>query len=613
MSTIDEVKQRLDIIDVISDYVSLKKAGRNFKALCPFHNEKTPSFFVFPERQTWHCFGSCGIGGDMFSFVMRKEGVDFGEALRMLADRAGVKLVSRQNEQKKADEWDKLYQINEEAARFYHRLLMDDARAADARDYLSKRGIKSETIEAFELGFSPDSWNALHLHLSGKGYTTGDMTKVGLIVEKEGNKPHDLFRNRIMIPIHNEHGRVAGFGARTQGGDQPKYLNSPQTAVFDKSGLLYGLDKAKNSIREHDLAIIVEGYIDVITAHQHGFKNVIAPMGTSLTEKQIGIIKRLTRKMALALDADAAGEQATLRGLEIARQALREKTSVAERDWMGSDTRLEGELKVITIPTGKDPDEVIMNDPEGWIKLVSEAVPVMDYVFRAACSRFDLSSDRGKSAAAAHLLPIISEVPNNIERELFLRRLSRAIGVDEKTLAGEAARIKPALKAKSRENITVSVSQSLVHHTEEYCLALLLQNPWLREQSAALSPEHFEGTANRELFIAWMNTADSSTLRDTLDPILQEHLDTLMKKTMPPSTQREMETALADCTRRLWEQRLRRIKTLEELLLSEVESEGDANTIREQVQSLLQKSLEPTSQLKEIFEKSRREQRGIQR
>ncbi len=613
MSTIDEVKQRLDIIDVISDYVSLKKAGRNFKALCPFHNEKTPSFFVFPERQTWHCFGSCGIGGDMFSFVMRKEGVDFGEALRMLADRAGVKLVSRQHEQKKAEEWDKLYLINEEAAHFYHRLLIEDGRSAAARDYLSKRGVADETIKAFELGFSPDSWNALHLHLNGKGYTTGDMTKAGLIVEKEGNKPHDLFRNRIMIPIHNEHGRVAGFGARTLGGDQPKYLNSPQTAVFDKSGLLYGLDKAKNSIREHDLAIIVEGYMDVITAHQHGFKNVIAPMGTSLTEKQIGIIKRLTRKMALALDADAAGEQATLRGLEIARQALREKTSSAERDWMGSDTRLEGELKVITVPTGKDPDEVIMNDPEGWSKLVSEAVPVMDYVFHAVCSRFDLSSDRGKSAAAAHLLPIISEVPDNIERELFLRRLSRAIGVDEKTLAGEAARIKPAVKAKSKENITVSVSQSLVHHTEEYCLALLLQNPWLREQSVALSPEHFEGTANRELFIAWVNNPNAETFRDTLDSTLQEHLDMLVKKTLPPATQREMETALADCTRRLWEQRLRRIKTLEEILLSEVESEGDANIIREQVQVLLQRSLEPTSQLKEIFEKSKREGRGVHR
>jgi DNA primase len=610
MSIIDEIKDRLDIVDVISEYVTLKKSGRNFKALCPFHTEKTPSFFVFPERQTWHCFGSCGTGGDIFSFIIKKEGIDFGEALKLLAERAGVKLEPKQRQQARNDEWERLYSINEAAAQYYHELLLDDKQAEFARKYLSQRGISKETSEDFELGYSQNSWDALCQHLTNQGYKAADLVSAGLASAAENGTFHDQFRNRLMIPIKNETGRVVGFGARTLDSSNPKYINSPQTAVFDKGGLLYGLDRAKESIREQNLAIIVEGYMDVLTAHQHGFTNVVAPMGTSLTDRQMNVLKKLTKNVSLALDADAAGEQATLRGLAVAKQAFSERVDTRERGWLEGETRLQGNLKIILIPQGKDPDDVIRDNPEEWTRLVSEASTVMDYVFQAITSKLDIGTVEGKSAAVEQLLPIIIGMGREVERDHYLKRLSNLVEVNEKTLIERAAQLRPTPKERGKKAVPLPPAPISKHPLEEYCMALLLQNPWLQEQAVALSPEHFEGTENRELFTAWMATPDVEALREGLDPSLSEHLSYLATKSLPPSSERELEIALADCTRRLWEQRLRKIKTMEETLLSEAESEGDVNAIRDKVETLLKKSLEPTAQLKELFEKARRERRG---
>jgi len=610
MSTIDEIKERLDIVDVVSAYVTLQKSGRNFKALCPFHTEKTPSFFVFPERQTWHCFGSCGTGGDIFSFMIKKEGLDFGEALKLLADRAGVKLASKQKGQARDDEWERLYSVNEAAAQYYHSLLLDDKQAEFARKYLGQRGISSETIESFELGYSPNSWDALYQHVTSKGYKSADLVNAGLGASKENETVHDQFRNRLMIPIKNEAGKVAGFGARTLDGSNPKYLNSPQTAIFDKGGLLYGLDRAKEAIREQNLAIIVEGYMDVLTAHQHGFTNVIAPMGTSLTDRQMNILKKLTRNISLALDADAAGEQATLRGLAVARQTFSERRDYRERGWLEGDSRLQGNLKIILIPQGKDPDDVIRENPDEWTRLVNEASTVMDYVFQAITSKLDIGTVAGKSAAVEQLLPVITGMGSEIERDQYLKRLSKLVGVNEKTLIDKAAQLRPTAREKGKKTISLPSTSISRYPLEEYCLSLLLQHPELREHGAALSPEHFEGTENRELFVAWMDSSSIEELRNNLDASLHEHLDELLNKQFPPFSQRELETAIADYTRHLWAQRLRKIKTMEETLLSEAESEGDINMIKDKVETLLKKSLEPNAQLKELFEKARRERRG---
>ncbi|MCK4362298.1 MAG: DNA primase [Dehalococcoidia bacterium] len=612
MSVIDEIKERLDIVDVVSDYVTLQKSGHNFKALCPFHTEKTPSFFVFPERGTWHCFGSCGTGGDIFSFVMKQESIDFGAALRILAERAGVTLVAKQKERAVDKEVERLYLINEAAAQYYHHLLLNAKAAETARRHLSERCISKETIDSFELGFSPDSWDALRQHLERRGYKGDELVNAGLVIAKEGGGFRDMFRNRLMIPIRNDGGKVVGFGARALDGTTPKYINSSQTAIFDKSGLLYGIDRAKEAIREQGLAIIVEGYMDVLAAHQYGMANVVAPMGTSLTHKQVGIIKRLTRNLALALDADAAGDQATIRGLELARQVFSERIA-AMPDWLGGTSKLQGNLKVILLPRGKDPDEVIRECPEEWRRLIDEASPLMDYFFKTVTSTLDLSHEDGKSAAVAQLLPRISEIADSVEQELYLRRLSQLVGVDEKTLAGKAAQLKPTARERAKKAVSLPTTQASSHPLEEYCLTLLLQHPALRERGITLTPDYFEGTENRELFLAWQNTTDADDfeiIRQGLDVSLQEHLDALVSRVLPQASEREMETALADCTRRLGEQHLRRLKALEELLLSEAESEGDKNVIKEQVETLLQKALEPTTQLKDLFEKARRERKG---
>jgi DNA primase len=611
MSVIDEVKGRLDIVDIVSDYATLQKSGRNFKTICPFHTEKTPSFFVFPERGTWHCFGSCGTGGDIFSFIMKQEGIDFGTALRILAERAGVTLVSKQEERDVDKETERLYLINAAAAQYFHHLLLNAKAAETARRHLSERGISKEIIDIFELGFSPNSWDALYQHLKSRGYESDTMVSAGLSIAKEGGGFRDLFRNRLMIPIRNEDGKVVGFGARALDNTTPKYLNSPQTAIFDKSSLLYGIDRAKGAIREQGLAIIVEGYMDVLTAHQHSMANVVAPMGTSLTQKQLEIIKRLTRNLALALDADAAGEQATLRGLEVARQSFSERVDRREKRWLEGDSKMEGKVKVIFMPQGKDPDEVIRESTEEWQRMVNEASTVMDYFFNAVISKLDMSSASGKLEAKNQLLLFILETADEAEKDIYLKRLSELTGIDEKTLVGEAARLKPTKRERAKSAVPLPSTQAPSHPLDEYCLALLLQHPGLRDQGIAIPPHYFEGTENRELFLAWMNNTDAENIRHSLDISLHNHLDTLMARALPQASEREMTTALADCTRRLGEQQLRRLKALEEVLLSEAESEGDKNVIKEHVETLLQKALEPTTQLKGLFEKARRERKGV--
>ncbi len=611
MGVIDEIKGRLDIVDIVSDYTTLQKSGRNFKAICPFHTEKTPSFFVFPERGTWHCFGSCGTGGDIFSFIMKKEGIDFGAALRILAERAGVTLVSKREERDLDKETERLYLINAAAAQYFHHLLLNAKAAETARRHLSERGISKEIIDSFELGFSPNSWDTLYRHLKSRGYESDTMVSAGLSIAKEGGGFRDLFRNRLMIPIRNEEGKVVGFGARALDNTTPKYLNSPQTAIFNKSSLLYGIDRAKEAIREQGLAIIVEGYMDVLTAHQHSIANVVAPMGTSLTHKQLEIIKRLTRNLALALDADAAGEHATLRGLEVARQAFSERIDRREKRWLEGDSKMEGKVKVIFMPQGKDPDEVIRESTEEWQRMVSEASTVMDYLFNAVTSKLDMSSTSGKLEAKNQLLLFILEIADEAEKDIYLKRLSELTGIDEKTLIGEAARLKPTKRERARAAAPLPSTQAPSHPLDEYCLALLLQHPWLREQGIAIPRDYFEGTENRELFLAWLNNTDTENIRHCLDISLHKHLDTLMARALPPASEREMKTALADCTRRLGEQQLRRLKALEEALLLEAESEGDKNVIKEHVETLLQKALEPTTQLKGLFEKARRERKGV--
>jgi DNA primase len=607
MSVINEVKQKTDIVEVISDYVSLQKAGRNFKALCPLHSEKHPSFFVFPEQQTWHCFGACGTGGDVFSFIMKREGVDFGQALRLLAQRAGITLSSPETQTSAEDkEKEELFQINEATAEFYHHLLLNSKAGELARNYLSHRKVTLESVNRFHLGFSPDSWEALKDFLASKGYEEKKLLNAGLIIEKEGGGSYDRFRNRLMFPICDIQGRVIGFGARALDESLPKYINSPQTPIFDKSSSLYGIDKARSTIRQKNLIIIVEGYMDAIAAHQHGFQNVVASMGTSLTEKQVDVAKRLSKNIALALDADAAGEEATLRSAEMLAQSL-DKKVIPVPTWSGLvkyENIIDTEIKVIPLPPGKDPDEVIGEDPTLWQDLVEQAPPMLDFAFRSVISKVDINKVKDKSLAVQKLLPLVGEIKDPLRQAHYRQKLARSLKVSESTLT---AALKKSQSDRRRRQPTETIGQPRLarefvsNPIEEYCLALLTQYPQLRQVAQELSAEHFESTENREVFTKWQCSPDIAKLKTKLDANLLEHLNYLINKTFPPAIQENDKTrqlTLAGCILRLQERLSKRLQNrMEAALTLEREEEG----INAELAKLEEEGIETGQQLQQIF------------
>lgn len=552
MSVVDDVKQKIDIVDVIGQYVTLKKAGRNFKALCPFHNEKTPSFIVFPDQGTWHCFGSCATGGDVFSFLMKRENIDFGEALWRLAQRAGVELI-REGPGEDAER-KRLRELLATAAAHYHYLLKNHPAAQAAREYIVKRNLKPDTVEMFELGFALDDWHAMESFLVSKGFSVRDIEAAGLSVQREGGGHYDRFRGRLMFPIRNRNSEVIGFGARTLTGEEPKYLNSPQTPLFDKSGTLYGLDLAKDAIRQQNLAVIVEGYMDVIGAHQGGFKNVVASLGTALTEKQLGLLKRLTNRYALALDPDAAGEEATKRGLEVARGALDRKTVPVPMGagLIGFEERLEAELLVIPMPPGKDPDELIYDEPQKWIELTAHPEPLIDFYFRVLTQDLDLKSARDKSLAVKRLAPIIREIGDAVQRAHYTQQLARLVQVPEQTIAQQIDVRKRAARGATKP-VAEAPAQRAASKLEEYVLTLALHAPEHLTRIKFLEAEDFVETDCRALFVAlrefWSPAEwfDREAFRATLDETLVALHDWLIERGAPDLDElglgREIESA----------------------------------------------------------------------
>jgi DNA primase len=595
MGVIDEVKQRVDIVDVVSQYASLTKAGRTFRALCPFHSEKHPSFFVYPEQQSWHCFGACNTGGDVFSFIMKKQGIDFGEALRQLAQRAGVAIPSRFEPGAESEERQRLYQVNEAAAQYFHNLLLSSPAGEKARSYVTGRGFSLKTVADFQLGFSPDSWDALKQHLMDRGYSQGELLTAGLIIEAEAGKSHDRFRNRLMFPIHDVRGRITGFGARALDDSLPKYINSPQTPIFDKSSSLYGINVATAAIRQQDLAVIVEGYMDVITAHQNGSPNVVASMGTSVTEKQVGILKRLSRNaaLALALDADAAGDEASLRAV-------------------GYENTLDAEVKVIILPRGQDPDDVIKQDAKTWQKLVAEALPIVDYAFNRVSSELDLTTAKGKSSAVDKLLPIIAEIKDITRQGYYLDRLAQLVKQSQHSIEAALSRIKPDRRVReSKPEAMARALQPLRSSPlEEYCLALLLQHPELKNRQEGLLPEYFENSENREIFIAWQRSDKIELLKQELAPEIHEHLDSLVTRNLLST---DIEQKYAECALRLQEKFLRSLATKIEVVLT-VEAQSGGKTA--ELTKLREQGIEVNIQLGEVLaqkRQSRLEQRGMRK
>jgi len=459
-SPIDEIKERLDIAEVLQEYIQLRKSGANFKALCPFHNEKTPSFMVSPEKQIWHCFG-CSEGGDIFGFVMKIEGVEFPEALRILAKKAGVEL--RREDPTLQNKKTRLLDICKLTAAYYHKVLLESPKAEFVREYLKSRQIDSDTTEQFKLGYSPDSWDLLFEFLKKKGYSEEEIFLAGLTVKKEkGTGYYDRFRNRLMFPINDIHGNAVGFGGRTLKKDEQgaKYINSPETLVYNKSHILYGLDQAKSSIRKEDAVIVVEGYTDCISAHQAGIRNVVASSGTALTEGHLKLIKRHTSNIIVAFDRDVAGAEAAKRGIEVALTQ-------------------EMNIRVLELLSGKDPDEAIKENKDDFLKAVKEAKPYLQYYFDDTFKNFNLSRVEDKKRAAAVLLPIIAKIANGIEQSHWLKELAKKIDVSEEILR---ERIKKTVKSRrtpvkevAEENLIKPIDRFI--KVGEELLSLLLCYP----------------------------------------------------------------------------------------------------------------------------------------
>jgi DNA primase len=519
MSQIDEIKSRIDIVDLVSEAgVKLRHAGKNYTGFCPFHdNKKTPAFVVWPETGTWRCFGACNEGGDIFKFVMKREGIDFKEALGKLAARAGVELKEFQREAPEQREaYDHLRKLLEDAVIFYRSHLVANA---DILNYLrEKRGLTDAAIETFGLGYAPKAWDSALTHFIQRGYSEQDLFDAGLLSERESGGHYDKFRHRIMIPIRDENGRMAGFGARIVDPDDiPKFLNSPETPIFSKGRLLYGLDRARKPIRAADQAVIVEGYLDVIALHQAGYENVVSPMGTALTEDQLRLLKRSTRRIVLALDPDVAGQKAILRGLEAARSAMDKEGELGfdARGLLRNEARLQADLRVAAIPDDLDPDEIVARDKDEWKRIIEGAKPIVTHVMDSLAAGQDLNDAKVKNQIAAQVLPLIEDLPNAMERDTYRQALARMLRVDERSLMATQAR-GPVMRRRPRAAEPVQKTQTPIAaavnprlKVESYCLSVLLRKPELLYRLdrkleefglSALAVEDFEYTDHQLLF-----------------------------------------------------------------------------------------------------------------
>lgn len=524
MSTItDEIKSRIDIADLVSEAgVKLRHAGKNYTGFCPFHDNKhTPAFVVWPESGTWRCFGQCNEGGDIFKFVMKRENLDFKEALNKLAARAGIDVpeyIKPDSDKKEA--YDHLRKLLEDALIFYRSHLLANK---ELLNYLrTARGLTGASIETFGLGYAPRAWDSALTHFTQRGYSEKDLSEAGLVSERESGGYYDRFRHRIMIPIRDENGRMAGFGARiVDPNDVPKFLNSPETPLFSKGRLLYGLDRARKPIRIADQAVIVEGYLDVIALHQAGYENVVSPMGTALTEDQLRLLKRFTRKIVLALDPDTAGQNAVLRGLDAARQAMDREGEFGfdARGLLRNEARLQADLRVASLPDDLDPDEIVQRDRGEWKRIIDAAKPIVTHVMETLAAGQDLNDPKIKNQLAAQVVPLIEDLPSALERDTYRQALARMLRVDERALIGAQApggvnyprgrRPRGGGQQAVAERSSAPVAVSSNKKTEAYIVGVLFRKPELlyrldrllqEYQLVALRAEDFEYTDHQMLF-----------------------------------------------------------------------------------------------------------------
>ena len=618
MSVVDEVKAQLDLVDIVSQTVKLRRTGKNYIGFCPFHsNTHTPAFVVFPESQTWRCFGQCNEGGDIFSYVMKREGWDFNEALRFLAEKAGVTLVpySPVNEQS-ASLKENLSRVLESAQQFYRQQMLETKPGQDALAYLHKRGLTDETIMIWGLGFAPAGWNDLSIHLKRKGYDDSLILQAGLLTERESGETYDKFRNRLMFPIRDAYGKMAGFGGRVlDPDDAPKYMNSPRTDLFDKGRMLFGLDLARQTIRKEEQAVIVEGYMDVIGLHQAGFHSAVSPMGTALTEDQFKLLKKYSRNIVLALDPDAAGEKATLRGLETVRKSMDQDAEMRfdAHGLLHVEGRLKADIRVTTLPEGKDPDEIVLSDPQAWQKILAEAKPVVVHVMETLAASQDINDAKVKREIAGQVLPLIEDVADPVEREAYRQQLARLLRVDERVLVVSSPIPRKTRRSKASQSPemggingkTARISDTAQRNRilEQHALQQLIKDPEslyrINRTLAILElPQLSEKDFSESDFVIGFKLVKAALEQDEMSPqdyvaenlpeVLEEsETPVLIEKSLPPSDEKRM----ADQVRNILRIRRNLIEArIQEILYLQSEMEEKTYT-EEEAQFLLLEQL----------------------
>ena len=596
-----EIKSKLPVVDVVGETVALKRAGSAYKGLCPFHAEKTPSFLVSPDRETWHCFG-CGEGGDIFTFLMRRDGLDFREALARLAEKAGVELSERTAKEDRYKR--RLREALEAAVAWYREVLLQSRHAEAARRYLDERGLSATTLDRFGIGYAPNNWEMLSRRLIGRGFSNEELIAAGLASASNRGGVIDKFRGRIIIPIRDASGGAVGLGGRIMpGAEGPKYLNSPAGPLFDKSRTLFAINLAKTAIRREKLTVIVEGYTDVMAAHQAGFENVVASLGTALTRGQVELATRYADAVALAYDVDVAGEQATQRGL------------IEE---LGPDQSVS-KVRVVRIPAGKDPDELIRTDPDAWRAAVADAKPVIDYFIDRTVAEVDMSSVAGKRDLTGRVLALLKRVADPIVRSLYLQRLAQLVQVEERVLA-DALQREPIRRAPPRPTVALGPGNDsgapvrlALSPLEASALELLLRHPSLAAELSADERLPLRDATAAALAAAWQDRVaatdgppDLETFVAGLDPASGDLAhDLLSSNALSDGDALDTETAAE--VLRVTLLRLR-VARLEEdlrdgrLLLEEAQREGDGTrlaTLEQQISQLGREKAEATKAMQE--------------
>jgi len=480
-ATIDTIQEKTDIVEVISRYLALKKAGRNYKANCPFHHEKTPSFVVSPDKQIYHCFG-CGAGGNVFSFLMRQENIEFPEAVEMLAEKAGIAIPrARGDRQELTSLANQLYKLNDIAAQFFQTSL---AGSGPAAEYLRSRGIGAETVKQFRIGYAPDAWDGMINFFKAKGVAASVLEKAGLAISNERGGHYDRFRRRIIFPISDLKDRVLGFGGRVLDTSLPKYINSPETPVYSKGRNLYGLNLSKEHIKREGHALIVEGYLDFLIPYQAGVKNLIATLGTALTIDQVKLLKRFTNTVIIVYDPDEAGETASIRNMDI---------FISE----------EVNVYIAELPAGFDPDGAIRKlGTEEFIKRIKSAKNLFDYKFDKLALRFNITTPQGKTGIANEMLPTIARINNAVMRSSLVKKLAEKISVDEDALKTELKKVKPDYTIRRQIAPAAEMKRDLIG-AEQMLLALMLEDAiFVDKVKGGLSLEEFKNTSIREVVAA---------------------------------------------------------------------------------------------------------------